>query len=216
MMALLLVCGAKAWMRVARLRSCMLQPSAIVTDFISLLMLIYRIYDANWYCESYCSVFQAMIVFVICFYLQVKCCVVAESRLLAFLLASFVRQSVILHSFIVNTTAQEVHKNTCEMTCYMHMLVRRLMGIISSWWWLAEVGSEVLLMRWNLFAVASPSTIRNQKLSVQRPCCIISFDILPSRRPMRSMSGVLERWEQALSIGRTCSFIGRLSGNHSG
>ena len=43
MMALLLVGGAKAWMRVARLRSCMLQPSAIVTDFISLLMLIYRI-----------------------------------------------------------------------------------------------------------------------------------------------------------------------------
>ena len=43
-------------------------------------------------------------------------------------------------------------------------------GHISSWWWLSEVGSEVLLMRWNLFAVASPSTIRNQKLSVQRPC----------------------------------------------
>eukprot|EP00985_Skeletonema_marinoi_P009320 scaffold4337_cov103-Skeletonema_marinoi.AAC.1 len=29
--------------------------------------------------------------------------------------------------------------------------------------------SAVLLMRWNLFAVASPSTIRNQKLSLQRP-----------------------------------------------
>ena len=82
-------------------------------------------------------------------------------------------------------------------------------GHLSSWWWLA-VGSEVLLMRWNLFAVASPSTIRNQKLSVQRPCCIISFDILPSRRPMTMMSGVLESSHQALSIRRIISLIGRL------
>jgi hypothetical protein len=45
--------------------------------------------------------------------------------------------------------------------------------------------------------------------------CVICR-ILPSSRLMKAMSGVLESPRQALSIGSTCSFIGRLFLDHLG
>ena len=45
--------------------------------------------------------------------------------------------------------------------------------------------------------------------------CVICR-ILSSSAPMKAMSGVLESPRQALSIGSTCSFIGRLFLDHLG
>jgi len=61
--------------------------------------------------------------------------------------------------------------------------------------------------------------IKDQRSSIKSidECtrCVICR-ILPSSRLMKAISGVLESSRQSLSIGSTCSFIGRLFENHSG
>jgi hypothetical protein len=67
-------------------------------------------------------------------------------------------------------------------------------------------------MRWNLFDVASPPT----KIYRCNHHVVVSFNIFPSRRSMRSIRGVLESSRAALSMRRIISLNGRLFDNCSG